>query len=373
MTAPRIEIDLFKIRQNTRLLVDRLAARGIAVAGVTKAVCGDPAIARAMLGGGVSGLADARISNVKRMRDAGVTAPITMIRSAMPSETGDIVRYCSASYHTDAGVMAQISAAALRQGRVHDIILMVEMGDMRDGIMPKDVADTAALIGEMPGVALRGIGANFACFGSIAPDATTMAVFSGLADDIETACGFYPQTVSGGGSANLTWALAAGTKGRVNELRLGEAILLGLDPVSGDPITGLHNDAFTLVAEVIETISKPRPAPLHLVDPVLMALHGMSDGDVPSRSVFAIGMQDTDIGGLTFPSRLTLIGATSDHMVVEASGKAMRAGDEIRCPMNYTALMRAMNAGDVERVYVSQTAANGNSAARPDRPVLSLV
>ena len=78
MTCPRVEVDLRKICQNTEIVVRRLKTRGITVTGVTKAVCGHPAIAQAMLDGGALGLAEARITNVQRLRKAGITDPITL-------------------------------------------------------------------------------------------------------------------------------------------------------------------------------------------------------------------------------------------------------------------------------------------------------
>ncbi|TNF19833.1 MAG: alanine/ornithine racemase family PLP-dependent enzyme [Rhodobacteraceae bacterium] len=368
MSAPRIEIDLGKIRRNTRCLVDRLAGQGIAVAGVTKAVCGDPQVAQAMLDGGASSLADARVSNVARLRGAGIDCPITLIRSPMLSEAGRVVTTCAASYNTGLDLIAALCAAARRAGTVHDIILMVEMGDRRDGILPQDAVGLARAVAVMPGVALRGIGANFACLGNLPPDAGAMARLSDLATEIEGTCGPVLERVSGGGSATLPWALGPGPRGRINELRLGEAILLGTDPVSGKPIEGLHTDAFTLVAEVIET--GPRTAaPLQLVAPAQGALRLVRDRP-GARVILALGGQDTNVRGLRCPAQGVFIGATSDHAVLETPGTALRVGDEIRCQVNYDALMRVMNARDVARAHIRAPAL---AADPPGGATLSLV
>ena len=134
MTSPRVEIDLGKIEANARYLVRRLCARGISVTGVTKAVCGHPDVAEAMLDGGVAGLADARIKNVVRMRTAGITCPISMIRAPLLSEMEDAIQDCDASYNTEMDTILKLGAAAKKLGTSHDVILMVEMGDMREGI-----------------------------------------------------------------------------------------------------------------------------------------------------------------------------------------------------------------------------------------------
>lgn len=350
MTAPRVEIDLTKITENTLCLVDRLAARRITVTGVTKAVCGHPNVARAMLKGGAVGLADARISNVLRMREAGITSPISLIRAPMQGDIDAVVQCCDCSYNTEPDTIVKLAAAARRHGIVHDVVLMVEMGDNREGILPDNLAEVAARIGNLPGLALKGIAANFTCLGNTAPTADDMALLSRLADMVEGACGPLVEVVSGGGSANLHWAQSAAATRRINNLRLGEAILLGVDPVTGQAIDGLHLDAFTFVAEVIETSCKLRETHPPQRDPAPAPLRLVRNGDGPSRSVLAVGQQDTDIGGLAFPEGVIGQGATSDHTVIRSTNPMALVGSEMRMGMNYSALMRAMNAPDVAKV-----------------------
>jgi len=348
MSCPRIEVDLGKIRCNTQTLVERLGPRAIGVTGVTKAVCGHPAVAQAMLDGGVVGVADARIRNVQRLRAAGFTGPITLIRTPMLSQVDQVVQSCEASYNTEPLIISALAAAAIRKGSVHGIVLMVEMGDQRDGILPENLADITQQVMQMPGLALKGIGTNFACLNGLAPTALQLAAFCDLANEIEGVCGPFLKIVSGGNSANLPWALGEHATGRVNDLRLGEAILLGVEPVSGDRIDGMYTDAFTLVAEVIETGSKPAPSAIALVGPNLAKRRISPASRVSKRFIVAMGHQDTDILGLSMPVGTTLIGATSDHLVIGTSRCLPTVGSEMRFHMNYSALMHAMAAPDIE-------------------------
>ncbi|MFO8127402.1 alanine/ornithine racemase family PLP-dependent enzyme [Yoonia sp.] len=348
MTSPRIEVDLRKIRHNTQALVGRLKERGINVTGVTKAVCGHPAIAQAMLDGGCIGLAEARLSNVQRLRKGGIACPITLIRTPMLSQVDEIVQLCEASYNTEIVVIAGLAAAAIRENTVHGIVLMVEMGDAREGILPENLGDVAQQVARMPGVALKGVGANFACLSGMAPTAAQMVVLSSLSNEMETLCGPFNQTVSGGNSANLPWALGKRSRGCINDLRLGEAILLGVDPITGEHIDGMHTDAFVLVAEVIETDARPAPPAIVLVGPALARFQHVSTSEINTRLIFAIGQQDTDIQGLSMPPGSTLIGATSDHLVISMNRSPLRVGAEMRFQMNYKALMHAMAAPDIQ-------------------------
>ncbi len=372
MIAPRIEVDLAKIRHNTRYLVDRLTSRGISVTAVTKAVCGHPGIAQAMLGGGAVELGESRLRNVERLRQAGITAPIALIRTPMASQADQVVLCCDTSYNTEIEVIARLGAAARRNGSVHNIVLMVEMGDMRDGILPENLQGVAAQVRAMPGVALTGIGANYACLGGAVPDAAGMAGFSALARKTAAACGPCMDTVSGGNSANLPWALGPGPKGIINNLRLGEAILLGVEPVSGQQIDGLHTDAFTLIAEVIEAKVKTAPTAISLAKPGPPAMRPAPDQVQPVRSIIAIGKQDTDISGLALPEGITGLGATSDHMVVQATAARLHVGGEVKFLMNYSALMRAMAAPDIAAVMVGDIPPRERDTASCDGPRLAL-
>ncbi|CTQ48538.1 alanine racemase [Jannaschia donghaensis] len=371
MTTPRIEIDLTTIRRNTRFVVDRLRPRGIGVTAVTKAVCGHPAIARAMLAGGAAGLCDSRVGNIRRLRAAGLTGPISLIRSPSPSQVDLVVRYCDVSYNTDADVIAALARAAQRAGRIHRVVLMVEMGDMRDGILPADLERIASRVVAMPGVALVGVAANFACLRGIAPTANDMATLSVLAADIAARCGVVLGVVSGGNSANLGWALGSGPVGRINDLRIGEAILLGVDPITGAKIAGLSTDAFTLVAEVIEAGTKPQPAPARPGSSMQIPWQIVPMASPPVRFIVALGRQDTDISGLTPQDDQICLGATSDHLVMLTTAGRPPVGSEVRLRMNYNALVRAMGAADVAKTIVDPSMASGTSPHRG--PHLDLV
>lgn len=373
MTSPRVETDLGKIQENARCLVRRLAARGISVTGVTKAVCGHPDVAMAMLDGGVVDLADARVGNVIRMRTAGITCPISMIRAPMVHQMKDVIRYCNASYNTEMSTLLKLGSAARDQGAVHDAILMVEMGDLRDGIMPEDLNDFASWVLATPGVTFKGIAVNFACMGNVAPTAGDMAMVSRLVDQVESECGPYVALVSGGGSANLTWALGEGATGRINNLRLGEAILLGIDPVSGQPIDGLHTDAFALFAEVIEARPKASSMPMRSTAPKRGKLELVSNGGRENRAVLAIGQQDTDASSLSLPSGFGFIGATSDHTVVDTANSTLPVGYEMKMGLSYSALMRAMSAPDVAKEVHGKHLSKGIAKDRKARRAFTLV
>jgi predicted amino acid racemase len=362
MTAPRLEIHVDRIRHNASVLVTRLGALGISVTGVTKATMGSPEVAAAMLAAGVRSIGESRIENIEALRRAGLTSHITLIRSPMLSQAERVVTNADVSLNTELDVIERLSSAARAQDRRHGVILMVELGDLREGILPGDLTDAARRTVALPHIELRGIGTNLACQSGVAPDQENMLRLSSLAGVLEQELDLELAVVSGGNSANLDWAFGAPNVGRIDDLRLGESILLGREPLRRTPIDGLHLDAFTLVAEVIESKVKDRSARGELQQTAFgpasspPVTTGPADSTT-NRVIVALGRQDVDPTGLTGPEGMVVIGASSDHLVIDAGSLAPAVGSEIRFQVNYSALMRAVTSPFVDRVFMADVPA----------------
>jgi ornithine racemase len=348
--TPRIEIDLDKIEQNTRILVDRLASKGIRVTGITKAVMGSPGIGAAMLRGGARGLGDSRVPNLARLAGLDPLPMRALIRSPMLSQVAQVVDVADVSLNTEAVVLAALNQVAAQRKQTHAVVLMVELGDLREGIALGDVPEAVRAILGYSSLRLVGLGANLACQSGVVPDDGNMGVLSALADDIEARHGISLDVVSGGNSANLSWALHTHDVGRIDELRLGEAILLGVDPLYRTPIPGLHTDAFTLVAEVIEAAVKPAQPWGDRAQAAFGEAPVRAGSRTVQQAILALGRQDVDPDGLQPPEGITILGMSSDHLIVDLGDHPIVVGDEIGFGVAYGALVRAMTSPFVSKV-----------------------
>jgi len=237
---------------------------------------------------------------------------------------------------------------------------------------------------DFPNITLRGIGTNLACRSGVAPDARNMAELSVLADSIDatfghrlrpwlgSSAGSGLEIVSGGNSANLEWALSGADTRRINHLRLGEAILLGCEPLHRQPIDGLYTDAFTLIAEVIETKIKPskpwgdiaQAASGEMPPPATDRIFfPTAERDRTAQTILALGHQDTDPDGLLPPAGMHILGASSDHLIIDPGCFRLSVGAEIRFQLNYNAMLRAMTSPFLARVM---KAAGGLTRVRRD-------
>jgi predicted amino acid racemase len=346
----RIETDLDKVEQNTRILVDRLASTGIRVTGITKAVLGSPGVGAAMLRGGACGLGDSRVANLARLAGLDGSPLRTLIRSPILSEVARVVELADVSLNTESVVLAALNQAAGQQKRIHAVVLMVELGDLREGIAVDDVSEAVRAVLGHSCLRLIGLGANLACQNGVVPDDRNMGVLTGLADAIEALHGISLDVVSGGNSANLNWALQTRDVGRIDELRLGEAILLGVDPLYRTPIPGLHTDAFTLTAEVIEVAMKPAQ-PWGDRAQAAFGNAPLRTGSRPvHQAILALGRQDVDPDGLQPPAGITILGMSSDHLIVDLGDHPVAVGDEIEFGVAYGALVRAMTSPFVTKI-----------------------
>jgi len=351
MVAPRLEIDLSKIAHNARQLRALCGTKGVQVSAVTKGVCGSPRIARVLLDSGLRSLADSRLANIRRMRREGIDAQFMLIRSPMVSEVETVIDLADTSLNSEVSIIRRLAECASRRGVVHRVVLMVELGDLREGILPADLEPAVEQVLGLDGIELAGLGTNLACFGGIRPTEAKMQALSAIAEGIERAFGMRLALVSGGNSANYQWFVSTQDVGRVNHLRIGESILLGCDTLNRKPIPGLHTDAFTLVGEVIELKTKPSRPYGQVAQNAFGHTPVFEERGPARRAILALGRQDVDVSAIKPRADVDVIGASSDHLILEARDPGLEVGKEIEFDVAYGALLRAMTSPYVEKVY----------------------
>ena len=354
MRTPRIEIDLSKITHNVKNLTQLFGSKGISIVGVTKGVCGDPKIAKLYLNNGVKIIGDSRIANFRRMQEADIQAPFLLLRLPSLSEIESVVKYTDISLNSEIEVISEISRVASSNNTKHKIIFMVELGDLREGIMPSDLDDVVKKVIELPGVTLAGLGVNLACIGGVKPDDKNMNRLSELAQSIEDKFGLRLEFVSVGNSSVYLWVESAADVGKINNARLGESLLLGGKDLDGIGIPGLYKDAFTLVAEVIESREKPSvPYGEIMVD---------AFGDIPEfedrgqirRIILGVGRQDVLFSGLTPRLNIEILAASSDHLILDAKEVDLKVGAEVEFDVDYGAMLAAMTSPYVAKKYLNE-------------------
>ena len=348
---PRIEISLSQIEHNARLLCELYGQQGISLMGVSKAVLGEPAIAQAMIQGGVQFIADSRLENIQKMKNAGISTQFVLLRSVL-SQAESTVRYADISLNTEIATIEKLDRCAKLQNKIHRLILMVEMGDLREGIMPQDIFWFIKRVFSLAHIKIVGLGCNLACYGGIKPDNRKMQQLSALTEAIEREFEIDLSLVSGGNSANYEWYKSASQVGRINNLRVGESILLGCETVDRQAIPKLHTNAFKLIAEVIESKEKPSVPFGEVCQDAFGNSPVFQDRGIHHRAIIALGKQDTLISGLTCDRTMEILGSSSDHLAIDSKKSGLKVGGKVDFNLDYGSLLAAMTSPFIKKQFV---------------------
>ena len=349
---PRLEISLEKIRHNTEMLVKMCRRSGIGVAGVTKAFCGNREVARAMVAGGIDALADSRLENLHRYRD--LRMPKLLLRLPMISQAGAVVELADISLNSELDTIKALSREATLQGRVHKVILMFDLGDLREGIInPAELLRTAQETIQLEGILLAGVGTNLTCLGGVIPTQDNLTRLVSIKREIEDNLNIHIKIVSGGNSSSLHLLEEGTMPAGINHLRLGESILLGRETAYGQSIRGTHGDSTTLVLEIIEIKEKPT-SPIGEIgmDSVGNKPIFINKG-VRIRAICAIGKQDISPESI-FPmdKDIVIVGASSDHLVLDItdSSRTYKVGSLVTFQLSYGGILSSMSSAYVRKV-----------------------
>jgi predicted amino acid racemase len=329
--------------------------KGISLMGVTKAVLGEPSIAKAMIQGGAKFIADSRIENIQKMKSAGISTQFVLLRTPL-SQAESIVKNADISLNTEIETLKKLSYHAKGQNKIHQVIIMVELGDLREGILPCDLPQLVRKTLSLPHIKIIGIGCNLACYGGIKPDDKNMRELSELVDLIEKEFQIDLEIISGGNSANFEWFKSSQDVGRVNNLRLGESILLGCETVGRKVIPGLHTGAFQLIAEVIESKRKASVPLGEICQDAFGNVPGFLDRGDHQRVIIALGRQDVQVSNLKSNNKLKMIGSSSDHIILDGENHNLEVGDEIRFSLDYSGLLATMTSPFVIKQFTDSNA-----------------
>jgi len=347
-----LTIDLAKIEANARTVASALP--GVEIVGVTKVTCGTPEVARAMLAGGVRALGESRLENIARMREAGIDGPFWLLRSPTPALADETIELADMALVSEIDVVAALDAAAARAGRSFRVVVMVDVGDLREGMMPATMPAFLDRATAFEHIEVAGIGISLTCYGAIIPTAENLGELVDLAKAAERITG-RRLLISGGMSTTLDAFIAGRMPERIDNLRVGEAIVLGVSPASRERILNLHTDALVLRAPVIECQVKPsRPIGVSAQDafgnrPVF------ADRGERRRAICAIGRQDVVPEQLRpLDERVSVLGASSDHLILDVDDlpQPPAIGDAIEFTPGYSATLGLFTSAYVRKEFI---------------------
>jgi predicted amino acid racemase len=345
----RVTIDLHGLKHNLRIIKDWMEEHSASWTVVTKVLCGHTDSLRALQLLGVRSMGDSRLANLKAIDKIVPDFESWYLRVSDLSSVKEVASLADVSLNSEIEVIKILNEEAKRLNKIHRIIIMIELGDLREGILPGSLTRFYEQVFELPNIEVIGIGANLGCLAGAVPNVDQFTQLSLYRELLELKFQRKLPMISGGSSSVLPLFLEGGLPKAINHFRIGEAIFLGTDLVNGGTLPGLRDDVVLLEAEIAEIKEKglvplsetASMTPFESTD----AEEDLSPGQRGYRALISVGQLDTDIAGLTpVNPEHRIAGASSDITVVNLGSDAggMKVGDSIKFRVNYSAMLHLM-------------------------------
>lgn len=340
-----LTVNLSALRSNLVRVVQFCEARNLDLLLVTKVVQSRGSILSA-LGEGTRRVADVHASNFEALDPQ--RHPVRAILRPTFGDATTVARLATRVFVSDPRLARVLGEAreALVPGHPLEVILMVETGDLRDGIPWDDLPGVVRSLAAVPGLDLRGLGTNLGCLAGAVPDQASLTRMADHLNSVRRQTGHPLPEFSLGGT--VFWDVLE--KGPIppefTELRIGEAVFFGWNTSLGGPVRGLSPSVFRIDLEVLEAWDKQVSAVPE--GPVgYNAFGSMTTQSLTGRRKRAV----LDGGGNLVPlAALTpldpgciLVGETHEYTVVDCqdSTRAVEPGGFLRFRPGYEAVARS--------------------------------
>ncbi|MBD3636422.1 MAG: alanine racemase [Crocinitomicaceae bacterium] len=354
-----IELDRTKLKQNYDYLDNLFKQEGREWAIVSKILCGTEIYIKEILDLGITEICDARISNLQIIKDLAPEIDTVYIKPPAKDHIEDVVRYADASFNTEFETIKWISEEAGRQGKMHKIIIMIELGDLREGVMGDELIDFYESVFKLPNIKVTGLGTNLNCVSGVYPSEDKLIQLCLYEQLIETKFGRSIPWLTGGTSVVLPLLFKKQVPIGVNHFRIGETLFFGNDLWTEKTIDGMGGSVFTLYSQIIEITEKPKVPVGYLGQNPSGEQAQFTEedyGESSYRALLDIGVLDVSNTDFLLPkdNRLELIGGSSDMLVMDLGDaqSEYHVGDFVTFDLKYMGALRLLNSDYIEKKVV---------------------
>lgn len=354
-----ITLETKKLANNFNHLNDFFKIHNIDWSIVTKILCGNEKYLTELLNLGIKQYSDSRISNLKMIKNLDKNAQTIYIKPPAKGVIEEVVTYADISMNTDFHTIELLSEEAVKQNKIHKIIIMIDLGELREGVMREDFIDFYAKVFEMKNIEVVGLGTNLSCLYGILPNNDKLLQLCLYKQLIELKFNVKIPFVSGGSSVTIPLIKQGLLPKDVNHFRVGETLFMGTDVYNNVQFDIMENDIFKLYAEIIELYEKPLIPSGELgsnLEGDVVTFDDENIGKSSVRAIIDIGLLDIDMKHLeATDENVKLAGATSDMVVLDLGEnlKNFKVGDQMEFTLDYMGIVRIMNSKYIEKRVVN--------------------
>lgn len=355
-----------KIQNNIRFLSDYFSKKNIHWSLITKVFSGDKTFLKTVLTPEViqdiDSVGDSRLTSLRNLKAVNPEIRTIYIKPPAKVYAEEIVQYADVSLNSSFDTIQALNLAAKNAGKVHQIIIMIELGELREGVNRSDLMGFYQKIFELPHIEVIGLGSNLGCMYGIIPSYDKLLQLVLYKELISAKFNKNLPFISGGSSITLPLLEQGTVPKEVNHFRIGEAAFFGISPYDNKKMEGLAVDTFEFRANIIELEEKEIVPDGVMGDGNVGHTALYSDKDAGNQSTKAIldfGMLDVDKSDIdAIHEDLRFVGITSDMLVVdlgenkaENGQQKYKVGDQIAFKPSYMAVARLLNSKFIDKVF----------------------
>jgi len=351
-----ITLDTEKLKKNYDYLEELLTSNGVTWAVVSKLLCGNKTYLQEVINLGVRQMCDSRVSNLKMIKSISDKVETVYIKPPPNHSIDKIVKYADISFNTEIDTIRLLSKEAKKQDKVHKIIIMIETGELREGVLQEEFLDFYDAVFKLPNIEVVGIGTNLTCMYGILPSHDKLIQLCLYEQLIEAKFNKEIEYVSGGASVTIPLIFQGLLPKGINHFRIGETFFLGTDVYNSVTLDQMENGVFQLYAEIIELTEK-RMKPIgefgkNLLGETVIFEETDDQSETSHRALIDLGLLDIDQEHIKLKNKnLKIVGASSDMLVVDLgeNKENYQVGSQLEFEMDYMGVLRIMNSKYIDK------------------------
>jgi predicted amino acid racemase len=354
-----IQLDKKKLLHNYKYLDNLFSSKGIDWSIVTKILCGNKDFLQEVLDTGITEICDSRIKNLKRIKSIKPDIQTVYIKPPSKRSIPNVVKYADVSFNTESSTVALLSEEAVKQKKIHRITIMIELGDLREGIMGEHLTSFYEKIFNLPNIEVVAIGTNLNCLHGVMPSTDKLVQLGLYKQIIELKFNREIKWITAGTSVVLPLLLKKQVPRAVNHFRIGEALFFGNNLFTGKPFSAMKTNVFKLFSEIIEITEKPKVPIGQLAENPSGEVFKIDEseyGKTSYRAILDLGLLDISPDYLEPDDpNISIVNASSDMLVIDL-GKTKRnykVGDYVTFGLKYMGALALMSSDYVEKRVLS--------------------
>lgn len=356
-----------KIKDNIKKLSTFFKEHNIDWSMVTKVFSGDVEFLKNILSDEViediSAIGDSRLTSLKNLKAVNPNMRTIYIKPPAVLYADDVVSYADISLNSSYKTIEVLNQAAKKQNKIHEIIIMIELGELREGVNRDNILDFYRNVFDMSNIKVIGLGSNLGCMYGVEPSYDKLLQLTLYKELIEAKFNKKLKYVSGGSSITLPLIEKNQIPKGLNHFRIGEAVFFGTSPLEGEQFLDLHTDTFEFKANIIELEEKGL-VPDGIINEANIGYsidYNKDDvHEVSYKAILDFGMLDVDKADIEFlDQQISFVGITSDMIVTDIGNNKKNdgsnkfsIGDKMCFRPNYMAVARLLNSKFIEKKFI---------------------